>query len=240
MDDLSARIPALKKTAIWVGCSKAFPIIVGYVPIGFAFGVLARKVGISALNTVLMSIVVFAGSSQFIAIGLVLAGATAITIVITTFVVNLRHMLMSAALSPYLKNWKPLSLITFSYQLTDETFAIHADRFSEQDLDKTATYTINIIAQISWVSGTILGIVASDFISDVKPFALDYALTAMFIGLLVFQLKTKSHYFVAMISGALSVFLLLLGMKQWNVMLATLISATLGLQIEKWIKTKSS
>lgn len=240
MNGLLNLIPSFRRSAIWEGCYKSLPIVVGYVPIGFAFGVLARKVGLSSFNTVLLSIIVFAGSSQFIAIGLIFAGATAIGIIMTTFIVNLRHMLMSAALSPFLKGWKPAELVAFSYQLTDETFAFHADRFSKQDLNKTITYTINGVAQISWIVGTILGIVASNFINDVKPFALDYALIAMFIGLLVFQIKTKSHYIVAIMSGALSVLLLSLGMKQWNVIVATLIGATLGLQIEKWIKKKSA
>ena len=213
--------------------------MVGYIPIGFAFGVLARKAEISAFNTVLMSLVVYAGSSQLIAVGLILTGATAVSIVFTTLIVNLRHMLMSAALSPYLKKWRVLQLIVFSYEITDESFAIHAERFTKGDTESLVSISLNVFSQGSWVFGTILGILASGLISDVKPFALDYALVAMFIGLLVFQLKTRIQVLTCIISGILSVVLLMVGLDQWNVIVATLICATLGILLEKWINPKS-
>ncbi|MEE8390137.1 MAG: AzlC family ABC transporter permease, partial [Anaerolineae bacterium] len=82
------------------GIIQAGPIVLGYIPIGLAFGVLAQKAGISTLNTLLMSLLVYAGSSQLIAVGLFASGVPALSVVLTTFVVNLRHVLLSAALSP--------------------------------------------------------------------------------------------------------------------------------------------
>ena len=99
------------------GMVKALPIVFGYIPIGFAYGVLAQQAGLSTLNILLMSIIVYAGSSQFIAVGLFAAAVPGLTIILTTFVVNLRHMLFSAALSPYLKGWKVPELALFSYEL---------------------------------------------------------------------------------------------------------------------------
>ncbi len=226
------------KTSIIQGFTISIPVIIGYIPIGFAYGVLAKKVGLSSLNTVLMSIVVFAGSSQLIAVGLLVAGASALSIIIATFIVNLRHLLMAAALSPYLKKWRALALTLFSYQITDETFAIHADRFSSSESNKASAFTVNIVSQLSWITGTVLGIVTSGFITDVKPFAFDYALIAMFIGLLVFQIKSKIQILVAAISACVSIVLYLLGVDQWNIILATLFSATFGIIIEKWIKKR--
>ena len=81
---------------------QALPIILGYVPVGFAYGVLAQKSGLSGLNTLLMSALVYAGSAQLIAVGLFAAAVNPLAIVATTFIVNLRHLLMSAALAPYL------------------------------------------------------------------------------------------------------------------------------------------
>ncbi len=76
------------------------PIALGYIPVGFAYGVLAQKAGLSAFNTVLMSIIGYAGSAQLIVVGLIAAGISPLSIIVTTVIVNLRHMLMSAALSP--------------------------------------------------------------------------------------------------------------------------------------------
>ncbi|WP_027723415.1 AzlC family ABC transporter permease [Maridesulfovibrio zosterae] len=210
---------------------QALPIVLGYLPVGFAYGVLARKAGLSIDNTVLMSLIVFAGSAQFIAVGLLASGASALSVIITTFIVNLRHLLMSAALSPYLKKWTKLELAIFSFQLTDESFAVHSTRFSNGDMSKSETYLINSIAQAAWVGGTVLGIFSSTLITDVKPMGLDYALPAMFIALLIFQIKDKSHVIVGLTTGILSTALVLGGSGQWNVIIATLIGATLGVAI---------
>jgi len=218
------------------GVIQAFPIMLGYIPIGFAYGVLAQKAGISAFNTLLMSIIVYAGSSQLIAVGLISAGTAPFSIILTTFIVNLRHMLMSAALSPYLQHWKKIELAGFAFELTDESFALHSTRFVNNDPEIEETFAINITAQAAWIMGSWLGIVAGKLITDIKPFALDYALPAMFIALLVMQIKYRAQLMVAILAGLLSVLLFLTGLKQWYVIFATLIGASFGVVIEKWMK----
>jgi 4-azaleucine resistance transporter AzlC len=219
---------------------QAIPIVLGYLPIGFAFGILARKAGISTGNTLAMSLIVYAGSAQLIAVGLFAAGISPLSIIITTFIVNLRHLLMSAALSPYLKSWKRSLLPFFAFELTDETFGIHSMRFPEVGARPGETLAINLISQLAWVTGTWLGIVAGNLIQDVKPYGLDYALVAMFVALLVFQIKDKRCAAVALLGGGLSTAFLLGGLSQWNVILATLIAATCGVIIESWTKKSSS
>lgn len=223
------------------GVAQATPIILGYIPIGLAFGVLAQKAGLSALNTLLMSMLVYAGSSQLIAVGLFAAGAPALSVIITTFVVNLRHTLMSAAASPFLNRWNKFELAAFAYQLTDETFAVHsACTLTSSDApNKAEVFGVNVTAQAVWIFGTGLGIVVGQLITDVKPLALDYALPAMFVALLVLQIKDRLQIAVALLTGVLAVGLLLMGMKQWHVIVATLVGATIGVMSEKWIKKRS-
>ena len=221
--------------ALMSAMKQALPIVLGFLPVGFAYGVLARKTGISIDNTVLMSLLVFAGSAQFIAVGLLASGASAMSVIITTFVVNLRHLLMSAALSPYLRKWSKLELAAFGFQLTDESFAVHSTRFAKGDIGKSETFLINSIAQLAWVGGTVLGIVSSSLISDIKPMGLDYALPAMFIALLIFQIKDRTHVVVGVITGLISTALALGGAGQWNVIIATLIGASLGVALS-WTK----
>ena len=187
-----------------------------------------------------MSCLVYAGSSQLIAVGLFAAGASPYSIILTTFVVNLRHLLMSAALSPYLQRWKTSQLAAFAFELTDETFALHSTRFASAPARQRDTFIINILSQSAWVIGTIVGVAAGDVIQDVRPFGLDYALAAMFIALLVFQLKDRKLLLIALLGGALSTILLLLGVSQWNVIIATVAAATLGLGLESWTQKSSS
>ncbi|BHH82865.1 AzlC family ABC transporter permease [Desulforhopalus sp. 52FAK] len=218
------------------GAQRAVPIVLGYVPIGFAYGVLAGKSGMSDTNTLLMSLIVFAGSAQFIAVGLFASGTGPAAVILTTFVVNLRHMLMAASLAPYMSGWKKRYLALFSYELTDETFALHSSRAVELKDCKVEALSLNLTAQLSWVTGTVLGIVASGLIGDVKPLGLDYALAAMFIGLLVGQCENKIRVCTALISGILATLFYLLGLQQFHIILATVLAATMGLGLEQWIK----
>ena len=219
---------------------QTLPIILDYVPVGFAYGVLAQKSGLSGINTILMSVLVFAGSAQLIAVGLFAAGAAPLAIVATTFVVNLRHLLMSAALAPYLRAWSKTRLALFAYQMTDETFALHAGRFAKGEIGAGETFGINVIAQSAWVGGTVLGLAASTLITDIRPIGLDYALPAMFIALLLGQLKSRQHLAVAVIAGLLSTALMLAGLDQSHVLAATIIAATIGLGVHAWTSKRSS
>lgn len=208
--------------------------MMGYLPIGFAYGVLAVNAGLTIVQTVLMSIIVYAGSSQLIAASLFAQMINPISIIATTFIVNLRHLLMSAALAPYLQHWRNLEVSTFSFELTDESFGVHSLRFEKGETTPAPTIAINAICQLAWVVGSLVGAVAGNLIEDVKPFALDYALPAMFIALLVLQLKNKKHVWIALVSGLLSLFIWLAGATQWNVIIATIIGAAIGAGVETW------
>lgn len=220
------------------GASLGLPIVMGYIPIGFAFGVLAQKAGLSVWHTLAMSIFVYAGSSQFIAVGLFSAGISPISIIITTFIVNMRHMLMSAALSPNLKGWSKPELAAFAYELTDESFAVHTMSFKQGNPAKSEIFAVNSIAQTAWVLGSWLGFTMGGLIRDVRPYGLDYALAAMFIALLVLQLTNRIQVAVAILSGLLSLVFLLAGLDQWHVILATVIGATVGMVVEECSKTQ--
>lgn len=230
---IPARVPLIREAA-----RLTLPITLGYLPVGFAYGVLAVKSGLSAFNTIAMSVVVFAGSAQLIAVGMLAVGAPGITVVLTTLVVNLRHLLMSAALAPHLSDWPRRLLPAFCFQLTDETFALHLSRFEKNERDPATTLMVNVMAQTSWVLGGVLGVVCGSFIGDVRPLGLDFALPAMFIALICGQFKSKVHVLAGVAAGALALFLPGLGVGQWSVLAATAVAATLGVMVESWTKKR--
>ena len=240
MDEIPLVKSQLTQRGWLAGASHAVPIVMGYIPIGLAFGVLAQKAGLSALNTLLMSLLVYAGSAQLIAVGLFGVGAPPLSIILTTFVVNLRHLLMSAAVAPHLRRWRKLELAAFAHELTDETFAVHAARFVSESPRQAQVFGTNTTSQAAWILGTGLGVLMGQVIADVKPLGLDYALPAMFVALLVIQIKDRVQIAVAVLTGAASVILLLGGVSRWHVIVATLIGATLGVILEQWIKKPSS
>jgi 4-azaleucine resistance transporter AzlC len=103
------------------GIKAALPIVVGYLPVGIAFGLLARNIGLTPFEVGLMSLLVYAGASQFLAIQMIFKGMTWLPIVLATFFINLRHFLMSSNLSLYFKNARLPLLGFLSAQLTDES-----------------------------------------------------------------------------------------------------------------------
>lgn len=224
---------------IIAGVRRAMPVVLGYIPIGFAYGVLAGKSGLSAFNALLMSIIVFAGSAQFIAVGLIASGAGVIPIIITTFIVNLRHLLMAASLAPYMSKWKKSMQAFFAYELTDETFALHSSAATSLNDKKIEALAVNVTSQLSWIVGTLLGLLAAGIMGDIKPFGLDYALAAMFIGLLVGQCLDYPRIFTAVLAGVIATIMYLLGFQQSYVIVSSVIAATIGLGVEQWTKQKS-
>lgn len=132
--------------------------MMGYIPIGFAFGVLAADAGIDLVGAAAMSAFVLAGSAQFIAIGLMASGCSIAALGMTVFLVNLRHFLMSAALAPYLGRFKRWQQVLFCFELTDESFAVHsADLRTRAAPVLARMIALNLCAHISWTGSTLVG-----------------------------------------------------------------------------------
>jgi 4-azaleucine resistance transporter AzlC len=221
------------KTPILQGLSAAWPICLGYIPIGLAFGVLAQKSGLYPIEIMLMSILVFAGSSQFIAVSMLSAGAGAVSIIITTFAVNLRHLLMSSSLAVFLSDTTRRKLTLFAYGVTDESFAVNHTRFSRSVWSVNRALVVNHTANLAWIVSSIIGGYSGRFIHQ-GAFGIDYALTAMFICLLIFQFKGRIYVITAVIAGTVAVILSLIIPGSSYIILASIFAATLVLGMKKW------
>jgi 4-azaleucine resistance transporter AzlC len=236
-DSTATAVGQDKKREALVGLIRAVPIILGYLPIGIAFGVLASTAGLSVYSATAMSIFVFAGSAQLISVGLIGAGASIFAITITVFLVNLRHLLMSASLAPYLKELKTWQQVLFSYQLTDESFAVHSVYFRQVGTPLfTQLFALNLSAQLAWVSGTVIGAwVGGQLTFDTEAYGIDFALPAMFIALLVMQIEKKKHLNIALLAAVLGLCFFLLGFSQLYIIMATIIAATCGALTDKYV-----
>ena len=215
--------PALN--AIW-------PICMGYLPLGLAMGVLGEKAGLTPFQVMCMSLVVFAGSGQFIAVSMITAGASTAAIVLTTFMVNLRHLLMSSSLAVHYQGACRKKVSLLSHGIVDETFAVNLNQLKRGHWPIELAIASSYAAWISWAVSTTLGCFCGQFIPT-GAFGLDYALTAMFICLLVYQLGTPLHAIVALISGALATAISLSLPGNAYIVIATILAASLGLLIKK-------
>ncbi|MDD1723347.1 MAG: AzlC family ABC transporter permease [Methanothrix sp.] len=215
------------------GIEAAWPICIGYIPLGIAFGILAQKAGFDLLDIGIMSTVVFAGSSQFIAVSMLSAGAAPLSIVLTTFAVNLRHVLMSSALAVYLHGVSRRFLSLFAYGVTDESFAVNIVRFREGGWHPHYALVVNQAANLTWIASTVLGGYGGQFIAP-KSFGIDYALSAMFLCLLVFQLQGRIHLLTAAMAGLLATAISILLPGNSFVIIASVLGASLGFAIKRY------
>ncbi|MFZ5648043.1 MAG: AzlC family ABC transporter permease [Bacillota bacterium] len=210
------------------------PIAVGYIPIAIAFGLLAKSVEIPNYITILMSLVVFAGASQFVGVTLMASGVTPWEIVLTTFIVNLRHLLMSASISRRIekdrqRRWMPL----LAFGITDETFSVASFR-KEPLISPEFVLALNFLAFSAWNAGTWVGIFLAGGLPEIVRDSMGIALYAMFIGLLVPSLRTsKPVLVVSLVALAVHSLLnwipLFSGLSAgWGIIISTLVAAAAG------------
>ncbi len=221
--------------AVRLGAVRALPIMLGYLPVAFAFGVLTSQAGMPASLACAMSLLVFSGSGQFIAIAMWFSGAGYLATGISVLVTNLRYLLMAMALAPHVGRLKPLARFIFGWQITDELFAVHITAFQQGwQLNRTAIFSATFLAQASWVAGTVIGSLCGSIVTDVKPLGLDFALSGMFLALLIPQCTDRLHILTAVLAGIFSVSLRFAGLEAWNVVLASVLAASVG----TWLSTR--
>ncbi len=216
------------------GLKLGLPIFLGYVPVGAAFGVLARAIGFNTAQAVACSATALAGAGQFIALSLLGSGATALTTVAATSVVNLRYLLFSTTLSPHLGSVAGRTQAWLAFTLTDETFAVNvADR--REGLSTPASMAgVGAVAWAGWVLGTALGAVGADWIGDPSSWGLEFAMPAMFAALFVALAEDVRHAVVGVLAGAITLALPLgaaAGLSispSWFVVIASMLAATIA------------
>jgi 4-azaleucine resistance transporter AzlC len=212
------------------GAKAAAPIVLGYLPVGVAFGVLARRAGMAPAEVGLMSFLVYAGSSQFIAVELISEGITWFPIVITTFFVNLRHLLMSSTVSLYLKK-EPLRILTFvGAQLTDESFAVAMSQPSKIQNRSSYLLGLQVTSHLAWIGGSVAGALFGSLI-DHEGYGLPFALPGLFICLLVLQIKSLRHFCLMIVAGLLSLFFKWLVPGNWYIVMAALLTSGIGVAL---------
>jgi len=239
VDLLSENKPSLAST-FSQGVKDCIPTLLGYISIGFAFGVVAAASQLTILEIFLLSFLVYAGSAQFIFCGLYIAGAPLTVIILTTFIVNLRHLLMSLTIAPHFRQYSFLRNIGFGTLLTDETFGVAVTAIAQKRvLSGNWMDGLNLTAYTVWIASCTIGGLAGEWVPDAEKWGLDYALVAMFVALLVLNLgnvaKSKlMHYIKLIILMGVTLYLLsYIFPGHLTVLIATIIVATVGVVTEK-------
>lgn len=221
------------------GVQACVPTMMGYLGIGFAAGVVEKGVGLSLLQIAALSLFVYAGSGQFIICGLLAINAPIPSIILTVFLVNFRHLLMSLSVTPYFKGKGLLQTIGIGTLLTDESYGVLTTALQAGHKVSVAwCHGLNVAAYLVWLLANVLGGLLGQFLTNPNRFGLDFALTAMFLGLWLFQvelpLKKRTSQSLRILLAV--VVTLLIGMRLFSgeiaVIAATLVGCLVGLLME--------
>ena len=191
------------------GMKATIPLVIGAIPFGIIFGMTAvaaapGEESLSPAATMGMSLFVFAGSAQFIASGLVAKGVGTLIIILTTFVVNLRHALYSASLAPYMNHLPQKWLLPLGFWLTDESYAVVISRYSLDDRSRYKHWFYfgsAVLMYINWQLCTFIGVVAGQTIKNAQEWGLDFAMSVTFIGIVVPLIRTRPMLVSAVVAG---------------------------------------
>mgnify|MGYP001042491623 CR=1 FL=1 len=227
------------------GVKACLPTLFGYFSIGFAAGIVEKTAGLSLLEIALLCLLLYAGSAQFILAGMVQTAFSAIAVAVTIFFVNLRHLLFSAALAPYFRRTRPAANFAVGALLTDESFGVASDFAARNGyINEKWMHGLNVTAYLGWFAANMAGAAVGQYIESPTAWGMDFALPAMFIGLLVMQMQSRGELAadvaVAIVAAVSAVFFSLAFSSSVGVILATVTAATFGLGVERWKSARKS
>jgi len=223
------------KSEFTLGVKGILPILLGVVPFGVTYGVLGLSANLTVPATIGMSSIVFAGSAQVVAVQLFDLAAPAIVILITTLMVNLRHVLYSASFAPKFRHLSAPWKLVLSYLMTDEAYALSIVHYN-QELDVTNKHWFFLGGGLTmwgaWQASTIVGVFLGSIIPKNLP--LDFAITLTFIALLIPMLRDRSSAMVALVAGVVAICAIGFPFKL-NLIIAALVAVGIGLAFD-WSK----
>ncbi len=214
------------------GVRAEIPILIGVFPFGLIYGALAVNAGLTTIEAQAMSLTVFAGSAQFITAQLVGAGTPTLVMILTIAVVNLRHMLYSASLAPYLKDVSLKWKILLSYLLTDEAYApsiLHYEKGGALNFKHWFLLGAGIGLWVDWQISTAIGV----FLGAALPanWSLEFALPLTFIAMIVPTMK-KFPIIAAALSAGIAALLAYALPYKLGLIVAALIGIAVGMALE--------
>ena len=235
---MASKLAQHPRHEFWAGARQTIPLIIGAIPFGIIFGTLAQASGLSFGGAMGMSAIVFAGSSQFIALGLLGAGTPLGIIVLTTWVVNLRHLLYAVSLVPYVKHLSQTRKLPLGFWLTDENFMGAIQRYRQPDPSPYKHWFqlgSALAMYANWQLSTLLGLTLGQSIPNATAWGLDFAMVATFIGMTIPYLTNRPMVATVFTAGVTA--LLARGLPhQLGLIVAAIAGISIGVLLENSLK----
>lgn len=219
----------------FLGIKKTMPLMVGVIPFGLAYGIMGIQAGLKLPELTLMSMFVFAGSAQFMAVGMIKEGISFTLIVISTLLINLRHLLMGLSLAPYLNRQKTRWLYLLAFGMVDESYASTINHYKESGSEQGNPFFMFGAAfgmYIFWIGSSLIGAILGYSIKDPLSWGLDFAMPATFLSILVLQIKSVRIMTVFFVSGISAVAANIYIPGKWYIIIATVVATATGTFME--------
>jgi 4-azaleucine resistance transporter AzlC len=211
-----------QRQSLLAGIRSVLPILIGVVPFGLIYGVVAVASGMDETPAILMSSIVFAGASQIAATELWGQGAPLLIVVVTGLVVNLRFIMYSASLATYFQELSHLKRWALSYLLTDQAYAVSVVRFEESPPVQRTPFYLGAAVTLwtTWQASSIVGVLVG--LRVPAAWGLEFSVPLMFLALLVPTLRSRNAIVVAAVSAVAAVIFHRLPLHSGLVVAATL------------------
>ena len=203
------------------------------VVVGTTFGVVARQAGLTPPEIAGMSLLVFAGASQFAMVQLFTAGAPAVVVIATVLFLNLRHLLMAASLR---RNFARVSLprrLAAAFFLTDESFAMATGDFRRGGTGLIYYVTFAVTLFVLWNAATLAGVALGNAIGEPRRLGVDFAITATFVGIVVLGIRRPTDAAVPLAAAAGAGALALAGASTVAVIVAGALAPILAIALRR-------
>lgn len=217
------------------GLAKTLPLVLGVVPFGLAYGVVATQAGLTVAETLLMSLVVFAGASQFMAVVMLQSGAGIPLIVASTLLVNLRHLVMGLSLSPYLSEVAPRWQRLLAFGMVDESYVATITHYREQGDEQGNPYFLlasGAFMYVVWALTSLAGALAGHAIADPLKWGVDFAMPATFLTMLLPQIVSRRMAAVLAVSAVVATAAYVYVPGKWYIILAVVAATATGVALE--------
>ncbi|MDB5078355.1 MAG: hypothetical protein JWP00_279 [Chloroflexi bacterium] len=216
------------RAGILAGFRLSLPVALSVFAYGLVFGVLARQANLSLLEAVLMSVLVNAGAAQFTVLGLWTHPLPVLTIILTTFIINLRHILMGASIYPYFRKLKALPRNLSLFYLSDESWALTMGQFQQGKRNGAFLLGSGLALAVGWVGAAAVGYLLGSVVDDPRRWGLDFAFLAVFIALLVAQWKGRKDALPWIVAAVVAVAASYWLPGKWYILLGGLAGSLVG------------
>ena len=213
----------------------SMPLCLSYIPIGLACGILLHAAGFSWILTTLVSLLVFSGGAQFMIASMLVANAPMHTILIMLFFLEFLYALLGSSLSQYMRGTSKKFLYLFAASLNDENYAVNYLKFAtDKGWTPKDALMVEHYSLLFWTGANLIGSLIGNMI-NINLDIVDFALTALFLYMIVMQIKNVLTIFISLLSAVLAIIAMVLIKSTMGLVVATLLASLVGFMVEDYL-----